>query len=270
MTARAEREVDPVRRRHQLAAAADAVGHRRSRGAARPRHRGQGGAAGRRQEPAGPHLRERRLRAQGAEARSTRRCGSTASSRDLAEAHFRRHRHRDRAADRDDGVPEDAAGRDAARHPAPVRRRADDGDAVSAAVHAGPMRTALPAASWCCGRRAAATSRSPRADPRAAPRIRQNFLATDDDWKTCATACGWCATSCRQPPLAPFVAREIAPGANAVDDADLDAHIRATGITVHHPLGTCRMGRAIGPHGGGRSASCACGASTACASSTPR
>ena len=27
-------------------------------------------------------------------------------------------------------------------------------------------------------------------------------------------------------------------------DADIDAHIRATSITVHHPLGTCKMGRA--------------------------
>jgi 4-pyridoxate dehydrogenase len=36
--------------------------------------------------------------------------------------------------------------------------------------------------------------------------------------------------------------REIAPGANAVDDADFDAHIRTNGITVHHPLGTCKMG----------------------------
>ena len=42
--------------------------------------------------------------------------------------------------------------------------------------------------------------------------------------------------------MAPFMDREIAPGPNAVDDADFDAHIRATGITVHHPLGTCKMG----------------------------
>ena len=25
-------------------------------------------------------------------------------------------------------------------------------------------------------------------------------------------------------------------------DAEIDAHIRATGITVYHPIGTCRMG----------------------------
>jgi 4-pyridoxate dehydrogenase len=47
----------------------------------------------------------------------------------------------------------------------------------------------------------------------------------------------------RQASVAPFVDRELAPGPKASRDAT-DAHIRATGITVHHPLGTCRMGQA--------------------------
>ena len=42
--------------------------------------------------------------------------------------------------------------------------------------------------------------------------------------------------------MLPFIAREIAPGADKFSDADIDAHIRNTAITVHHPLGTCRMG----------------------------
>ena len=42
-----------------------------------------------------------------------------------------------------------------------------------------------------------------------------------------------------------FIAREIAPGSDA--DEDIDALIRATGITVHHPLGTCRMGASSDP-----------------------
>jgi 4-pyridoxate dehydrogenase len=80
------------------------------------------------------------------------------------------------------------------------------------------------------------------ADPMAAPRIRQNFLATDSDWKTLRAGLWIARDVCRQPVMAPFMDREIAPGANAVDDADFEAHIRASGITVHHPLGTCRMG----------------------------
>ena len=47
----------------------------------------------------------------------------------------------------------------------------------------------------------------------------------------------------RQASVAPFVDKELAPGPNA-SRAAIDAHIRATGITVHHPLGTCRMGPA--------------------------
>jgi choline dehydrogenase/4-pyridoxate dehydrogenase len=80
------------------------------------------------------------------------------------------------------------------------------------------------------------------ADPRKAPRIRQNFLATDNDWKTLRAGLRIARDVCRQAPMAPFMAREIAPGESAVTDADLDAHIRSSSITVHHPLGTCKMG----------------------------
>jgi choline dehydrogenase-like flavoprotein len=46
----------------------------------------------------------------------------------------------------------------------------------------------------------------------------------------------------RQRALAAFVGHELAPERNRNSDSDLDAHIRATGITVHHPAGTCKMG----------------------------
>ena len=43
----------------------------------------------------------------------------------------------------------------------------------------------------------------------------------------------------RQTPLAPFVGAELMP---LNSDAEIDDFIRSTGITVHHPAGTCRMG----------------------------
>ena len=85
------------------------------------------------------------------------------------------------------------------------------------------------------------------ADPQKPVRIRQNFLATDNDWKTLRAGLRIVRDVCRQAPLAPFMAREIAPGDGVAADADLDAHIRASSITVHHPLGTCKMGVAADP-----------------------
>jgi 4-pyridoxate dehydrogenase len=80
------------------------------------------------------------------------------------------------------------------------------------------------------------------ADPKKPPRIRQNFLATDNDWKTLRAGLRMVRDIGRQAPLQPFAAREIGPGDRAVSDAELDDYIRTTNITVHHPAGTCKMG----------------------------
>ena len=84
-------------------------------------------------------------------------------------------------------------------------------------------------------------------DPKKPLRIRQNFLATENDWKTLRTGLRIVRDVCRQTPMQVFMEREIAPGENATTDAALEAHIRATCITVHHPLGTCKMGVASDP-----------------------
>jgi choline dehydrogenase/4-pyridoxate dehydrogenase len=39
-----------------------------------------------------------------------------------------------------------------------------------------------------------------------------------------------------------FIAEQMSLPPGELSDADLDTHIRNTAITVHHPLGTCRMG----------------------------
>jgi choline dehydrogenase/4-pyridoxate dehydrogenase len=86
------------------------------------------------------------------------------------------------------------------------------------------------------------TLRSP--DPTAHPRIAQNFLSTDADWRAMRSGVRLAREVAAQPSMQPFIAKEIAPGLDKTADPDIDSHIRNTSITVHHPLGTCKMGAA--------------------------
>lgn len=86
------------------------------------------------------------------------------------------------------------------------------------------------------------------ANPAQAPRIHQNFLAAEQDWRTLRAGLRKVREIARQGPLAPYIQAEAAPGVGKVADGDLDAHIRSIAITVHHPLGTCRMGGASDAH----------------------
>jgi choline dehydrogenase/4-pyridoxate dehydrogenase len=79
-------------------------------------------------------------------------------------------------------------------------------------------------------------------DPAAHPRILQNFLSTDADWKSLRAGVRLAREVAAQRAMQPFIAREIAPGLKKSADADIDTHIRNTSITVHHPAGTCKMG----------------------------
>ncbi len=80
------------------------------------------------------------------------------------------------------------------------------------------------------------------ADPRALARIKPNFLSRDADWTVLRSGVRIARQIADQSALRPFIAREIAPGSVKSTDDDIDTHIRTTSMTVHHPLGTCRMG----------------------------
>lgn len=82
-------------------------------------------------------------------------------------------------------------------------------------------------------------------DPGKPVRIRQNFLATEKDWRTLRAGIRMAREISSKKNLQKFIAAELAPGAGKTSDAELDAHIRASSITVHHPLGTCRMGDVV-------------------------
>ena len=82
-------------------------------------------------------------------------------------------------------------------------------------------------------------------DPAKPVRIRQNFLATQKDWETLRAGIRIAREISSKQNLQKFIAAELAPGPGKNTDADLDGHIRAASITVHHPLGTCRMGEVV-------------------------
>jgi 4-pyridoxate dehydrogenase len=81
------------------------------------------------------------------------------------------------------------------------------------------------------------------ADPMRAPLIRQNFLSVPADWAKLRKGVRLARAVSAQTSLQKFIAKEL--GGPKESDADIDAHIRATSITVHHPLGTCRMGEVV-------------------------
>ena len=80
------------------------------------------------------------------------------------------------------------------------------------------------------------------ADPADPPRIAQNLLGTDHDRRKIRKAVKLFRAIGTQPALRPFMKAEVLPGGARQSDAELDAAIRATAVTVHHPAGSCRMG----------------------------
>ncbi len=80
------------------------------------------------------------------------------------------------------------------------------------------------------------------AEPLAPPRIHQNLLSVANDWKQLREGIVMFRDLARRSEVKPFVAREIGPGAQVTDDAQLEAYTRQTAVTAHHPAGTCKMG----------------------------
>jgi 4-pyridoxate dehydrogenase len=82
-------------------------------------------------------------------------------------------------------------------------------------------------------------------DPREPPRIVYNFFSAPDDLPRLREGFKRARDVAYQQPLVPYRGREVSPGEKVKSDAEIDAFIRRTAITAHHPCGTCAMG--IGP-----------------------
>jgi choline dehydrogenase-like flavoprotein len=86
--------------------------------------------------------------------------------------------------------------------------------------------------------------RSP--DPAAPVRIAQNFLATDHDVRTIREGVKLARDVAGRHGLDRFRGRETSPGPDCRTDAEIDAFVRRTAITAHHPCATCAMGSGEG------------------------
>jgi len=81
------------------------------------------------------------------------------------------------------------------------------------------------------------------ADPRDAPAIHPNYLATRKDCETIVAGVNAMRRIFRAPAMVRHIAEEIDPGAHCDNDAELLDFIRRRGSTTYHPVGTCRMGQ---------------------------
>lgn len=84
-------------------------------------------------------------------------------------------------------------------------------------------------------------------DPHAKPLIDFNFLADPRDMDVLVEGFGLARRILAAAPFAALDSHETSPGPAVTTRVDIEAHIRRTLVTVHHPVGTCRMGDVVDP-----------------------
>lgn len=80
------------------------------------------------------------------------------------------------------------------------------------------------------------------ANPVSAPSIKANYLAQPGDLDRLVHGLRACRTIAAAAPLAPWRGAEELPGPAVTSAEGLAHHVRATGQTLYHPVGTCAMG----------------------------
>ena len=80
------------------------------------------------------------------------------------------------------------------------------------------------------------------ATPESLPRVRFNYMSHPDDWLEFRACMRLTREIFAQTPFAPYRGMELAPGAEAQDDAALESFLKRKVESAYHPCGTCRMG----------------------------
>ena len=84
-------------------------------------------------------------------------------------------------------------------------------------------------------------------DPREAPAIRYNYLATENDRRVMVDGLKVVRRIVNAKPLAEYVAAEELPGSRVQTDDEWLAFVREYGETVFHPTSTCSIGAVVDP-----------------------
>jgi choline dehydrogenase len=72
--------------------------------------------------------------------------------------------------------------------------------------------------------------------------MQPNYLSTELDRRTAVAGMKAARAIAASAAMKPYVKREVKPGPDATNDADLLEFCRNNGATIFHPTGTCRMG----------------------------
>ncbi len=80
------------------------------------------------------------------------------------------------------------------------------------------------------------------ADPRAAPAIDLNLMATEHDQQDAVLGAKFLRRLAGTAALSPIIAAELKPGRAVANDLALLEDVRARAYSVYHACGTCRMG----------------------------
>lgn len=81
-----------------------------------------------------------------------------------------------------------------------------------------------------------------KTNPRNAPRVCFNYMSHEDDWLEMRACVRLTREIFRQPAIAAYAGRELAPGLDCESDEQIDQFIKDKVESAYHPCGTCRMG----------------------------
>ena len=123
-----------------------------------------------------------------------------------------------------------------------------DGDALGLAPFE-PVEHAFTMAPYLARPHSEGTVRLRSADPQAAPVIDPRYFLDPErrDLEALVAGVRICRELAAQPALAPWVTREVLPGASLQSDAALSDYVRRTANSEYHWVGGCRMGASDDP-----------------------